>query len=247
MIPKTIHYCWFGGTKKTEKVQLCLNSWHRFLPEYKIIEWNESNFDVSEIPFTEEAYSAKKWAFVSDYARLKALYQFGGIYFDTDIEVLKPFDELLENEAFLGFESNDFIMTAVIGARSGNLVLKEIMDSYKGKSFLMKDGSYNSLPNPYVFTSIMKKRGLISNGKEQIVNGIRVYPQICFSPNNFSMIWNRPHKKSYTIHHYEQSWREDDRRKLDTLPQRIRKYGVGVGRNIVGTKELVSIRNWMKK
>ena len=119
MIPKIIHYCWFGRNPIPKEAEECINSWKKLMPDYEIVQWNEENYDVNKNKFIKEAYSAGKWAFVSDYARLDIIYNNGGIYFDTDVTVFKKFDDLLENDSFWGFEEKNYIATSTIGAKKG--------------------------------------------------------------------------------------------------------------------------------
>ena len=240
MIPKKIHYCWFGGNPLPESVKMCIASWEKKLPDYEIVEWNENTFDISKLKFTEQAASVKKWAFVSDVARLNALYEQGGIYMDTDVEVLKSLDEFLTDSAFTGFEVRDCVMTAVLACEKGNGLVKEILDYYINKNFINEDGSLNEIPNPVIFTEIFHKYGLKDNGKKQVVNGRTVYPEIYFSPNNFGRIFDRPSNNSYTIHHFDGSWRSKQRN-MQSMIFKIGRYGVGVLRNIFGTANYVRI------
>ena len=185
MIPKIIHYCWFGGKEKPQGVIDCIKSWKIYLPDYVIIEWNEDNFDIeSSIPYVKEAYENKRWAFVSDYVRLKALYENGGIYFDTDIEVFRSFDNLLESRGFVCFESNDYLCTAVIAFEKGNNVLKEYLDTYEKRVYVKEDGSFDNTTNVHEMTNILSKLGMQKNGKSQKIDGIMIYPQYYFSSND---------------------------------------------------------------
>ncbi|MBQ7220120.1 MAG: hypothetical protein IJS28_03985 [Synergistaceae bacterium] len=142
MIPKTIHYCWFGGNPLPELAQKCLASWKKYCPDYELMRWDESNFDVNCCDYVREAYAAKKWAFVSDYARLKALVDFGGVYMDTDMEVLRPIDEFLDNEAFAGLESRNAISCGIMGCQKGFVPFAEIMEEYNNKHFYRLGGGY---------------------------------------------------------------------------------------------------------
>ena len=236
MIPKIIHYCWFGRGTKNQKIQDYIAGWHKLMPEYQIIEWNEDNFDIHSTLWTEQAYEAKKWAFVSDYVRLLALYQYGGIYFDTDVEVLKPLDRFLNNDLLLGFEAKDMPTTAIIGSRPNNPFIQRILTSYRSKAFIKSDGSYDMTPNPYIFADFLSEIGVKWNGREQAGSSFHIYSSIVFSPNSFSRIWEKPSAKSYTIHHFDQSWREDKRNTL-SFSGRLRRYLVGVARNTFGTKK----------
>ena len=136
-IPKIIHYCWFGGKDKPEVIKKYINSWKEKLRDYEIKEWNESNFDISSNIFVKQAYESGKYAFVSDYVRVYALYNYGGIYMDTDVEVKQPFsDEILGNDSFWGFEEKNYIATSTIGTKKGNKLIKRFLDSYDGKAFI---------------------------------------------------------------------------------------------------------------
>ncbi len=243
MIPKRIHYCWFGRNPKSGLILDCIASWEKYLPDYEVVEWNEDNFDVNVIKYTQQAYEAKKWAFVSDYVRLYALYTHGGVYFDTDVEVLKPLDAFLDNEAFTGFESNDSPITAVIGAAPGNALIAQFLKYYEGRDFVKNDGSYDLTTNTSIITDILRNKGIQLNGKTQRIDSLTIYPQIYFCPNNLSRIWNRPSKNSYAIHHFDQSWRSN-RVEVNCLKKRVRRYLVGVLRKVLGTE---NISNCKKK
>ncbi len=245
MIPKIIHYCWFGKNEKSGLVKQCIESWKQYLPDYQIIEWNEDNFDVNICQYTREAYEAGKWAFVSDYARLYALKTMGGIYFDTDIQVLKPLDSFLDNHAFTGFEVRDCIVTAVLGFEKGHKLLDTLLDKYNQMSFINADGSLNMTTNVTLISGLLKEQGMQTNGKEQMVGDLKIYPQIYFCPNNFSRIWKQPSKKSYVIHHFDCSWR-DSGADNTTLKGRIRRYLVGAMRNTFGSDFFAHLRDVIK-
>ena len=139
-IPKVLHYCWFGGAPKPKNIQNCIRSWKKYCPDYEIIEWNEQNFDVSQSLYTRQAYDARRWAFVADYARLKILYEQGGIYMDTDVELLRPLDDLLAYPAFFGFQHNNEVATGLgFGAEAHSPVVKALLDDYDGLPFLLPD------------------------------------------------------------------------------------------------------------
>ncbi len=241
MIPKIIHYCWFGGNPKSELIIRCIDSWKKFLPDYEIREWNEETFDVHCNTYVEQAYEAKKWAFVSDYARLYALYHYGGVYLDTDVEVLKDLSCFLDNEAFTGFEANDSPVTAVMGAKPKNNEFKELLDYYNDRTFIKNDGSYDMTTNTTIITEILKNKGIVLNGKTQTIDSIKIYPQIYFCPNNLSRVWNKPSKKSYTIHHFDQSWKSN-KKDTTSFTNKIRRYLLGLLRNVIGTDGVVKIK-----
>jgi hypothetical protein len=206
-IPKIIHYCWFGKGDKPETVQRCMNSWKQHLHDYQFVEWNEDNFDVSVNDYVKEAYQAKKYAFVSDYARVYGLYRYGGIYLDTDVEVFKSFNELLHHESFWGFEQENYIATSTIGAAKGNPLIEIFLDSYKGKKFINEDGSYDDLTNVAIVTKLLSAQGLIMNGEYQEFAGLAAfYPQTYFSPYDYINCRKFISENTYAMHHFYKSW-----------------------------------------
>lgn len=207
MIPKTIHYCWFGGNPLPKSALKCIASWRKYLPDYEIKEWNESNFDVNVIPYTQEAYEAKKFAFVTDYVRLYALYKEGGIYMDTDVEVLKSFNPFLHHHAFSGFESDNNVPTGMMAAETGSLWAKDLLCGYDGRTFINPDGSLDTTTNTAVITQYMVSKGLILNNHYQdLADLITIYPSEYFCPKDHGtgQIYLTPN--SYCIHHFAGSW-----------------------------------------
>ena len=241
MIPKIIHYCWFGGNKKSKLIEDCIFSWKKHLPDYRIVEWNETSFDLNSNSYVRQAYEAKKWAFVSDYVRLFALYHYGGIYLDTDVEVLKSLDEFLMAPAFTGFESKDSPITAVLGAEKGNSIIEKLLEEYTNRQFILADGSYDLTTNTTVITRQLLGMGILPNGKTQKLENIYLYPQIYFCPNNLTRIWDKPSSKSYTIHHFEGSWK-----KKNVISSRFlfncRRYLIGLLRDLLGTEQLARLK-----
>lgn len=158
MIPKIIHYCWFGGNPLPEEAKYYISTWEKYCPDYEIKEWNENNFDVNQNQYCREAYEAKKWAFVSDYARLKILYDHGGIYMDTDVEVCKNFDDLREYEFWSGFESEIQIQTGIMASCKDNKLLRYLLSYYDNKHFKNKDGSYDTTTNVITITKMVKDK-----------------------------------------------------------------------------------------
>lgn len=210
-IPKIVHYCWFGNGEKPQEVQDCIASWKAKLPGYEFMEWNESNFDVAEsIPYVKQAYEARKFAFVSDYARIQALYRFGGIYFDTDVEVLKPFEEYLEEKAMLlGFESERSLLTAFIAVEKGHPYIKEFLDSYENRSFLNADGSFDMTVINKGFSDLMEKKGvdLSRNEYQKLADDrIEVYPIEYFCGFDMNNWHEAVTETTYTVHHMAGSW-----------------------------------------
>lgn len=227
MIPKKIHYCWFGGNPKPDSVQKCINSWKKFCPDYEITEWNENNFNIHCMPFVEQAIEAKKYAFASDVARLIVVYENGGLYFDTDVEVVRSFDDLLFNEAFLGFENNEYVASGLgFGSEAGNEFIKEHIDAYKDEIFIKEDGSFNMIGCPRVATKLLLKKGLVQNGQEQLVDGVRIYPSDYFNPyDSITGKLNRT-DNTYSVHWYDASWTNNSKTKKRIAQLAHRVLGV---------------------
>lgn len=207
-IPKIIHYCWFGGAKLPRVAKHCIRSWGKNCSDYKIVEWNESNFDVSQSPlYVREAYDAKKWAFVSDYVRLFVLYRYGGIYMDTDLEILKSIDVFLKHEAFSGFEDDCHIPTAIMGSKVHNKWVKMLLDDYNDRKFIMSDGSYDLTTNVDTITCLTKQNyGIILDNTYQVFEDIAVYPNQYFCPKDFGTQEIKITDNTYAIHHFNASW-----------------------------------------
>lgn len=208
MIPKKIHYCWFGGNPLNEMGVKCLESWKKFFPDYEIIEWNESNFDVHCCKYVEEAYEAKKWAFVSDYARFKILYEHGGVYFDTDVEVIKSFDDILEKGSFMGSEMKYPYINPGLGlaVEPGHPFIKELIDDYHHSSFKKVDGSLDLTTIVDRTTDFLKKHGLEDKNEIQTVAGITIYPDDYFCPIEVSSHRLVITENTRSIHHFSASW-----------------------------------------
>ncbi|MBD5430213.1 glycosyltransferase [Lactobacillus sp.] len=204
MIPKIIHYVWVGGNPKPKNIQTCMKTWKKHLGDYKIIEWNESNFDIHENKYVEQAYKAKKWAFVSDYIRAKVVYEYGGIYLDTDVLVLDNLHDLLKNRAFVGFENKDNPFTAVFGAEPKHQLIKDMLDYYDDRNFKFDKNNQLAGVNTVSVSEILKnKYGAKPNNKEQwLPYGIHVYPD--------GVLCN-PSKRSKTIHIFTGTWMEGEK------------------------------------
>lgn len=206
MIPKIIHYCWFGGKPLPDLAKKCISSWKKYCPDYEIIEWNETNFDLYYNDYVKEAYESKKWAFITDVVRLYALVNFGGIYMDTDVEVLKSLDEFLDNEAFSGFEAKDRIPTGIMASEKGSAIMSELLSDYEGVHFKNDDGSLDMTTNVTRITDVCLKHGLQLNGEFQVVNGFALYPSDYFCPKDPITKKFNLTEKSCTIHHFDGSW-----------------------------------------
>lgn len=206
-IPKIIHYCWFGRGELPSLIKKCIKSWGKYLPDYEIKEWNEDNFNININEYVRQAYDAKKYAFVSDYARFYILYNYGGIYMDTDVEVIKTLDDLLNDEMFAGFEGKEGVNPGLIlGSVKGTSLIREILDSYKNRIFINEDGSLNNTTVVKYTTDILIEHGLILNNKKQVIKNMVIYSSDYFCPLDYSNNKLEITKSTYTIHHYSESW-----------------------------------------
>lgn len=229
-IPKTIHYCWFGKNPKNDLAIKCIESWKKHCPGYKIVEWNESNFDINCNPYVKEAYEAKKWAFVTDYVRLFAIVNEGGIYMDTDVEVLKPLDPFLVEEGFSGFEDQKNVPTGIMGCRKNNKTFKSFLDYYNGRHFRRDNGTLDLTTNVTTITNYCKKIGLVENNSLQHLPGITLYPTDFFCPKDHKTGIVNITDNTYTIHHFSGSWLPDKSRKYKELNKKLaNKFGKTLG------------------
>ncbi len=208
MIPKVIHYCWFGRGKMSPLMKKCIKSWKKYCPDYEIIEWNEDNFDINSNIWTKQAYEAKKWAFVTDYVRLHALYNYGGIYMDTDVEVCKPLEKFLHHSAFSGFESKSTVPTGIIAAEAKNNTIKEWLSYYNEREYLI-NGKPNMDPNVSFMTKNLIENGLKMDDTYQKVSDMVIYPQTYFCPLSVVSVENCISDNTYTIHHFTSTWRTE--------------------------------------
>lgn len=186
MIPKIIHYCWFGRGEKPQLVQDCLASWHRYMPDWQYMEWNENNFDIASAPiYVQQAYDTKKYAFVSDYVRLWALERFGGLYMDVDFEVYKSFEDLMEKwSAFAGIEGSKYnpVMMGVCASKPHGVWVTEMLNTYNTRPFILKDGTHDMTPNTAYLSDVMEQNGFVRNGKEQDYKDLHIFTADYFSP-----------------------------------------------------------------
>lgn len=219
MIPKIIHYCWFGRGAMPASAYKCIDSWKKFLPDYEIKLWNEDNFDVNMIPYTREAYEAKKFAFVSDFARFWVLYKYGGLYFDTDVEVIRPLNDIIERGPFMGRERNvkpapgGECTCAVapglgLGVNPGLDLYKEIIEFYSSLHFTLSE---NGMPPKTIVdhtTSVLCRHGLKATNDIQLCAGVWIYPKEYFAPKDVDTHLLEITDNTRTIHHYDASWAE---------------------------------------
>lgn len=213
MIPKVIHYCWFGGKPLPKSALKCIESWKRYFPDYKIKEWNETNYDISKIEYIKQAYQEKKYAFVSDYARFDILYHEGGIYFDTDVEVVRSFDDILAQGAFMGFEEDATLKKCGqvnpglgMGVEPQNSLYKDILDYYRKQSFYRDDGAINTETVVTKITHVLQHYGLRNIEGIQWINGIGIYPKEYFNPKDSSSGRINKTKNTHSVHWYSSSW-----------------------------------------
>ena len=206
MIPKIIHYCWFGGNEKPQLAQKCIESWKVKCPDYQIIEWNEKNFDIDQHPYLRWCHDNKKWAFLSDFARLLIIQQQGGIYFDTDVELLKSPDELLTYEAFYGFENNNNVATGLgFGSEKKHQIINEMVDEYL-KLQIDEEGKYPLIVCPELNTKPLINNGLKLNGQRQNICGAEIFPEDYFNPYDDPTGRLNRTKNTISIHWYSKSW-----------------------------------------
>ena len=206
MIPKKIHYCWFGRGEKPKLAIKCIESWKKICPDYEIIEWTEDNFDINQHPYLRWCYENKKWAFLSDFARLLIVQKYGGLYFDTDVELIKSPNKLLNYEAFYGFENEENVATGLgFGSEPNHVIINEMVEQYLNLDCNAK-GEYPLIVCPAVNTKALKKYGLKSNGMRQNVQGAEIFPAEYFNPyDDPTGILNKT-KNTISIHWYSKSW-----------------------------------------
>lgn len=222
-IPKIIHYCWFGKNPKSKDVEKYIESWRKYCPDYEIREWNESNFDLNESAYCREAYEAKKWAFITDYVRLKALYEYGGFYMDTDVEVVKSLEPLRIFDAVSGYEAPTRIQTGTMGSCRDNEWIGMLLHYYDNRHFFRNDGSLDLTTNVNVITELTsQKYGLIFDGKrKEFGNNMVLLPfdYLCAKDINTGKI--KATINTFTIHHFKGSWLSDEDRYANYLKKKL--------------------------
>lgn len=238
-IPKIIHYCWVGGKPKPQSVLYCIESWKRCCPDYEIREWNESNYDFTKNEYMRQAYEAKKWGFVPDYARLDIVYEYGGIYLDTDVEMLRSFDELLEQDGFMGFENTgdgEYFVNCGhgYGAVPHHEVIRTARDLYDTISFLNADGTPNLLASPHFTTQTLREFGLVQENRDQQLPGMTVYASDVLCPKNFRTGKIKKTPRTVSIHHFTASWVDEKIKEEMAHQQKIRNaFGTTLGSKIL--------------
>lgn len=214
-IPKKIHYCWFGGAQPDEKVTRCMESWRRFCPDWEIVRWDEKNSPLTDNDYVRGAYEKKKWAFVSDYVRLVALCEQGGVYMDTDVELVASPEKYLEHDAVLGFESREHIATCFMACTAGHPVFRAAREAYAAAAFVREDGSLDQTTNVQRMTELLAKHGLEKNNARQTVSGVEIFPSEVFSPKSLQTGKIRRTENTCAIHHFNASWMSP-RQRLNT-------------------------------
>lgn len=217
-IPKLIHYMWLGGGEMSDLHLKCIESWKKFCPDYEIVRWDEKNYDFSKYRYMQEAYKEKKWGYVPDLARLDIIYEYGGIYLDTDVELIRSLDEVLINEAFCGFEACPLInIGGGFGGRREYFLFKKMIDLRKDMNFVFDDGSYNLAPNTYFETPFFRANGVNLNGTLQLIDGMKLYPAEYFHPKNIMTGTVSVTEKTFGIHHFGWSWADSNQQKERNL------------------------------
>lgn len=212
-IPKTINYCWFGGKPLPEEVKKCIESWKKYCPDYEIVEWNEKNYDIYKNFYTETAYKNKQWAFLTDYVRLDVIYSKGGVYLDTDVELLKPLDPLLNNTCYVGMEQPGLVNTGLgFGAIQNHPFVLANKKYYENKqNFLDKNGKFKKIICVKITTGLLKERGLEGKNQIQKVEDVVVYPVDYFCPKKMGTNKVTITENTVSIHHYDASWKSNSR------------------------------------
>lgn len=249
MIPKIIHYCWFGRNSLPKEALDCINSWKKFCPNYEIKQWNEDNFDLESCVYAQEAYKAKKWAFVSDYARFWILYNYGGLYFDTDVELIAPIDDIIEHGSYMGCEkktdarvgNENYINSGLgLGMEPHLQIIKEILDDYEMSHFIKNNGTYDLVNNVVVrVTNIFQKYGFEKRRNTiQKIEEITLYPEDYFCPLNYYTGEMNKTDNTRSIHHYTATWQSSYQKFKSKIKKRI-------GINKANT--LIKIKRYFKR
>lgn len=253
-IPKIIHYCWFGGKPKPPLAEKCIGSWKKYCPDYEIIEWNEQNFDLSSAPeYVHQAYRAGRWAFVTDYVRLVALVKMGGVYMDTDVEVVKPLDPYLSHQAFAGLESVDRVQTGLLACEPEFPLFRAFLAHYDTAQFLLPDGTQDVTTNVEVLTRLCVQRGLKFEDRLQTVDELTVYPREYFCPVDYDTEKLKRTRNTVTIHWFSGSWKTEEERefarqeKLRLRKEKMSELRYGLGTRLLGERGYEKLKQLLKR
>lgn len=227
MIPKKIHYCWVGGNPLSELAKKCIESWKKYCPDYEIIEWNESNYDFTQNQYMKEAYNSRKWGFVPDYARLDIIYREGGFYFDTDVELLKPLDELLSLDAFCGMEKPGRINFGQgFGAAPHCEIIREMMTIYNDKEFINDYEFLSEHTDPFYMTEFLRTKGLLENNTQQKIDDMTIFPTDYLCPKDMITGIENYTQNTISIHHYDGTWAPSEVRDYNNYKWNVfNRYG----------------------
>ena len=228
MIPKIIHYCWFGGKEKPELAKRCIKSWKKYCPDYEMREWNEESFDMAKAPiYVQEAFQEKKWAFITDYVRLWAMYHFGGIYMDTDVEVVCALDPFLHHKGFTGFEDDIYMVTGIMAAEQGLPLIAKLLSYYDNRRFILEDGTLDMTTNTVSITNTLKEMGFTPTGTFQEYEGFAIYPRDYFCPLDDATGQLLKTINTATIHWFNKSWLPEKQRLRSKITRVLhRLFGV---------------------
>ena len=224
MIPKIIHLCWLSGDEFPPLIKDCIASMYKNLPDYEVKIWTKDNFDINSVVWVKEAFESKKYAFAADFIRFWALYNYGGIYLDSDVEVLKSFNEFLNCESFIGFEYLNIPEAAVVGSEKGCESIKDCLDWYNGKSFLSESGEFKNDVVPLLVKIVLEKKfnmRIVDDGKIQKLSGINLYPFNYFSPKNYFTGKIKVYKNTVCIHRFASAWGPNEKRRWTLVVHNI--------------------------
>ena len=253
-IPKIIHYCWFGGKPKPPLAQKCIKSWKKYCPDYEIREWNEGNFDINTAPlYVRQAYEAGRWAFVTDYVRLKALLEMGGVYMDTDVEVVKPLDPYLHHQAFAGFEHPRRVQTGLMACEKDFPLFRVFLAHYDTALFYRPDGSQDITTNVEVLTKLCLDRGMECNDRYQVIEGLALYPREVFCPVDYDTEKLHRTRKTVVIHWFASSWHTEEelqqlrKEKQQQKEERSSNIRYRIGTTLFGEKGYAKLKKLLKR
>lgn len=238
-VDKVIHYCWFGQKEKPESVKKMISSWKKYCPDYKIIEWNEDNSNLQECLYVKQAYENKKYAFVADYVRMKVLYEQGGVYLDTDVELTKNIDQFLENDMTISFQDDKYINTGLIITKPKNSIIKKMIEYYQTHNFVKEDMSLDMKTNVSILTDILLLHGLQANNTNQQVEGITILTNDYFAPLNFQTRVMKKTENTHAIHWFDATWLSTNKRIQLKLKRCLRR--------IIGEEKYSALKSKFKK